>query len=139
MACAEFLNNRTEKGMEYLQKINKTLNKFCVNSLPEAWNSEDGSLNLLKPFGYEYAAFLQAWSAAGVIICIDEFLLGLKEDALNKSITISPAIRENRVKRRKLVDKDVIELTIEEAGRRINSTCKSSKEHFYKLITLPKV
>jgi len=139
MACAEFLNNRTEKGMEYLQKINKTLNKFCVNSLPEAWNSEDGSLNLLKPFGYEYAAFLQAWSAAGVIICIDEFLLGLKEDALNKSITITPAIRENRVKRRKLVDKDVIELTIEEAGRRINSTCKSSKEHFYKLITLPKV
>jgi len=139
MACAEFLNNRTEKGMEYLQKISKTLNKFCVNSLPEAWNSEDGSLNLLKPFGYEYAAFLQAWSAAGVIICIDEFLLGLKEDALNKSITITPAIRENRVKRRKLVDKDVIELTIEEAGRRINSTCKSSKERFYKLITLPKV
>jgi glycogen debranching enzyme len=139
MACAEFLNNRTEKGMEYLQKISKTLNKFCVNSLPEAWNSEDGSLNLLKPFGYEYAAFLQAWSAAGVIICIDEFLLGLKEDALNKSITITPAIRENRVKRRKLVDKDVIELIIEEAGRRINSTCKSSKERFYKLITLPKV
>jgi glycogen debranching enzyme len=139
MACAEFLNNRTEKGMEYLQKISNTLNKFCLNSLPEAWNSEDGSLNLLKPFGYEYAAFLQAWSAAGVIICIDEFLLGLKEDAINKSITISPAIREERVKRRKLIDKDLIELIVEEAGRRISSTCKSSKERFYKLITLPKV
>ncbi len=139
MACAEFLNNRTEKGMEYLQKISKTLNKFCVNSLPEAWNSEDGSLNLVKPFGCEYAAFLQAWSAAGVIICIDEFLLGLKEDALNKSITISPSIRESRVKRKKLIDKDLIELAIEEYGKRVRCTCKSSKDRFYKLIILPKV
>jgi glycogen debranching enzyme len=138
MACAEFLNNRIEKGIEYLRKIGNTMNKFCINSFPEAWNPEDGSLNLLKPFGYEYSAFLQAWSAAGIIICVDEFLLGLKEDAINKSIILRPSMK-GRIKRRKLIDKDLVEITVEEAEKRISFAYRSSREHFYKIIILPKL
>lgn len=137
VACAEFLNNRIEKGLQYLKAVESMLDKFCVNSLPEAWNSETGELKLLKPAGYEDAAFLQGWSAAGAIICVDEFMIGMKPDALNKSIYLYPAIKDV-VRRKRRVGKDFVELTIAREDGRIKFGYKSSLDIRYKLILVPR-
>lgn len=139
LACAEFLNGRVEKGLSYLKFVGNMLNRFCVNSIPEAWNSETGSLLLLKPAGYEDAAFLQGWSAAAVIICTDEFMLGLHPDAINKSIYLYPAIKEGVVRRKKRIGKDLVDITVSREDGKINVAYKSLLGMRYRIVPIPRL
>jgi glycogen debranching enzyme len=137
LACAEFLNGRVEQGLYYLKVLESMSDKLCVNALPEAWNVETGSLLLLKPVGYEPAAFLQGWSAATAIICIDEYMLGIRPNAFTGTLYFYPAIADGTAIRRKRVGNDLVEILIGREDGRLNLHCSSMTGKKYKLIPVP--
>jgi glycogen debranching enzyme len=139
-SCAEFKNNRTEKGLEYLKILFNNLNQNCVGAIGEAWNSENNSIQLQKEFGYEPGACLQGWSSALVIRCIDEFMLGIKTDALNNTIIVSPSLPNGgKVYRKKRIGNDLVDLSIERMEDGLNVSYKSKNQKEYRLILMPKV
>ena len=137
MAAIEFRNKRTKKGLNYLKILYKNLLQDCINALGEAWNSETNEPILLKPSGWEKGACLQGWSAACVIRSIDEFMLGIKPDAKNKRIEVSPSLIDGmRITRRKKIGDSWINLKFERRGTKVN--VKSSNKE-YKIIVVPKI
>lgn len=138
-ACAEFKLGRVDQGLRLLNLLKRVTQRYCVASLPETWNSETGDIIVLKPLGYEPGAYLQAWTAASVINAIDEFMLGIELDAINRSIYLSPAIPNGEFRRRKRIANDWIDLTIKRKGERVSADCRSLKGIRYKVVMIPKV
>jgi glycogen debranching enzyme len=139
-ACAEFAHGRPEKGLEYLKILGKMFDKNCLGSLDEAWNSEDGDAVLLKEAGYEPSGFFQGWGFASVIRCIDEHMLGLNIDAINKTIFASPSLLDGmKVLRVKRIGDDLVEIKMERKGDELKINVKSLKGKDYKLIKVPKI
>lgn len=131
LACAEFMNNRTEKGLEILNLMSKRLSENCVGSIGEVWNSETNEL---------MGCCLQGWSSALVIRCIDEYFLGLKLNAFENSIVVSPSLLEGMsIERRKRVGDDFVNLKIERKGNKVKVDYTSDKGKAYKIIVAPKV
>ncbi len=100
----------TEKALNALKKIYEMRNVFCLNCLPEAWNSVKKDLKLKKPIGIEEGAFLQGWTAACSIIAIEE-LCGIDVDAINERIYINPKV-EGKIFRRKFVGNDIVDIYV---------------------------
>jgi glycogen debranching enzyme len=139
-ACVEFEYGRPEKGLEYLRILARMFDKNCLGSLDEAWNSEDGDPVLLKEFGYEPSGFFQGWGFASVIRCIDEHMLGLKVDALAKTIFASPSLLDGmKVLRKKRIRNDLVEIRMERKEDELKMSLKSGKGKEYKLVKVPKV
>ncbi|MEM5772999.1 MAG: amylo-alpha-1,6-glucosidase [Candidatus Aenigmatarchaeota archaeon] len=140
VACAEFAQDRPEKGLEYLKILWKMFDRNCLGSLDEAWNSENGDAILLKEIGYEPAGFFQGWGFASVIRCIDEHMLGLKVDAFNKTIFASPSLLDGmKILRRKRIGNDIVEIAMERKANELKINLKSGKGKGYKLIKVPKI
>jgi len=130
LACAEFLNNRTKKGLEILEMISGKMFENCVGAIGEVWNSETNEL---------IGCCMQGWSSALAIRCVDEYFLGLKVNAFENSIIVSPSLPEDmHVKRRKRIGDDFIDLDIERNGNNIRVGYASSKKKTYKIIVAPK-
>lgn len=139
-ACVEFKNNRVEKAFEYLEMLNKNLNRNCIGAIEEAWNSENNEPTLLKGKMWEEGCCLQGWSSALLIRCIDEFMLGIKINALENSIIVSPSLLDGmRIVRRKRIGNDFIDLTFDRIGNRLKVKYKSRNGKMYKVIQAPKV
>jgi glycogen debranching enzyme len=139
VACAEFKNNRAEKGFEYLKKLFDRLNKRCLFAIDEAWNSENGEALLSKPNFLEESALLQGWSSALVIRCIDEFMLGIKQNAFEKTIFLQPSLLEGmKVLRRKRIGNDIVDLFIERKNNKVSASYKSLNKEKYEIVFLPK-
>jgi predicted glycogen debranching enzyme len=140
VACIEFEYGRPEKGLEYLKVLARMFDKNCLGSLDEAWNSENGDAVLLKEFGYEPAGFFQGWGFASIIRCIDEYMLGLKVDAINKTIFASPSLLDGmKVLRKKRIGNDLVEIRMERKEDELKVNMKSVKGKGYKLIRVPKI
>jgi glycogen debranching enzyme len=130
VGCAEFANNRIEKGLEILNLMSKRLFEKCVGAIGEVWNSDTNE---------QIGCCLQGWSSALAIICIDEYLLGLKINAFENSIILSPSLTEGmRIERRKRIGDDVVDLKIERRNNQVKVDCSSSKGKTYKIILAPK-
>ena len=139
-ACAEFKNKRMKKAFEYLGILNENLRENCIGAIGEAWNSENNKEKLLKGDIEEEGCCLQGWSSALVIRAIDEFMLGIKIDAIEKNIIVSPILFDGmKVVRRKRVENDFVDLTFERKGNRLKVSYKSMGKRKYKLIKAPKV
>jgi glycogen debranching enzyme len=140
VACAEFKNNKPKKGIDYLKILFNNLNQSCLGAIGEAWNSENGSRMLLKDQLWEEGSCLQGWSSALVIRCIDEFMLGIKVNALTKTIIVSPSLLDGmRIVRRKRIGSDFVDLFFERIGNELKITYKSKNKEEYKIIVSPKV
>jgi glycogen debranching enzyme len=140
VACCEFKNNRPEKGFVYLKKLFDRLNKRCIFAIDEAWNCENGDALLQKPNFLEESACLQGWSSALVIRCIDEFMLGIKPNAIEKTIFLQPSLLEGmKVLRRKRIGDDIVDFEIERKNNKIKASYKSLNGEKYELILLPKI
>lgn len=114
MACIEFLHKRMGEGFKYLSILNSVFGRNCLCSLDEAWNADNADPILLKGSMYEPSAVFQAWSFGSVIRCIDEYMLGLKVDAINRVITVSASLKDGmKVFRRKRVGDDLVDLRVE--------------------------
>lgn len=139
-ACVEFKNNRPEKGLEHLKILSDRMNQNCIGAIDEAWNSEDDSKILLKENFEEEGACLQGWSSALVIRAIDECMLGMKIDALNKKIMVSPSLLNGmKIMRRKRVGNDFVDLLFERKGKKLSTSYKSRDGKEYKIIRVPKL
>jgi glycogen debranching enzyme len=139
-ACVEFEYGRPEKGLEYLKILAKMFDKNCLGSLDEAWNSENGDSVLLKGIGYEPAGFFQGWGFASIIRCVDEHMLGLKVDALAKTIFASPSLLDGmKVLRKKRIGNDLVEIEMERKGEELKMSLKSGRGKGYKLVKVPKI
>lgn len=131
LACAEFANGRTEEGLKILNMMSKKMFENCIGSLGEVWNSETNELT---------GCCLQGWSSALAIRCIDEYFLGLKINALENSITVSPSILEGMyIQRIKRIGDDIVALRIERKNNKIKVDYISDKGKSYKLIIAPKM
>lgn len=75
-AMAECAYNRTDEAMWYVDKIVKTFNRV----LP-------GSISEMMP---DYGCPLQAWTIYGLATPLITHVLGIKPDAYNKNIVITP-------------------------------------------------
>ncbi|MEM5866530.1 MAG: amylo-alpha-1,6-glucosidase [Candidatus Aenigmatarchaeota archaeon] len=140
VACIEFEYARPEKGLKYLEILNKMFDKNCLDSLDEAWDSENGNSILLKEHFYEPAGFFQAWGFASIVRCIDEFMLGIKIDALDKKIFISPSMLDGmKVIRKKRIGNDIVEMKIERNGNDLKVDLKSRAGKNYKIVKIPKI
>ncbi len=132
----EFLHKR-EKAFEYLKILADRLEKNCVCTIEEAWNSENGSLMLLKENKIEEGAYLQAWSSLA-IRAIDEFMLGIKINAFENKIFVSPFLKEGmKVLRRKRIGNDLVDLIFKRKGKGVEVSYKSQKGKEYKIIKSP--
>jgi glycogen debranching enzyme len=140
VACAEFEYGRPEKGLNYLKVLARMFGKNCLDSLDEAWNSENGDPILLKEIGYEPSGFFQGWGFALVIRCIDEHMLGLKVDAIHKTIFASPSLLDGmKVLREKRIGNDMVEIKMERSGDELKMSLKSGRSKEYKLIKVPRI
>lgn len=88
MIVSEFNYGRVEKGFEYLQLLLQNFGIRCVGSLDEVY---DGNLS---PQG----AVSQAWSISFIPRIFYEFVLGLRPNAPEKTITMAP-LDQTEVKR----------------------------------------
>ncbi|MEM7826328.1 MAG: amylo-alpha-1,6-glucosidase [Candidatus Aenigmatarchaeota archaeon] len=140
LACVEFDHGREEKGLEYLRILRKMFDKNCIGSLDEAWNSENGDAILLKEIGYEPSGFYQGWGYALIVRCVDEHILGLNIDALNKTIYASPSLPDGmKIWRRKRIGNDLVEIEMERKGEELKLNLKSGRGKGYRLVKIPKV
>jgi glycogen debranching enzyme len=131
LACAEFMNEKTEKGLEILDLMSKKMFENCVGAIGEVWNSENNEL---------IGCCLQGWSSALAIRCIDEYFLGLKVNAFENSIIVSPSLLEGMsVERTKRIGDDSVDLRIERKNNRIKVDYISDKGKVYKIVVAPKV
>ncbi len=125
MACAEFKAERPEKGLFYLNKLIKDLEEDCIGGIGECWNSE----GKLKGCG------MQLWGHAFVLKAIDEFLLGIKLNAFEKTVFLQPKLPEkiNYIKRKIKLENTFFELIIERKKGKISAktTNKKIKIEFY--------
>jgi len=139
-ACAEFKNRRVEKAFEYLEMLNKNLNRNCIGAIEEAWNSETNESTLIKGNMWEEGCCLQGWSSALVIRAVDEFMLGIKINALDNTIIVSPSLLDGmKIVRRKRIGNDFVDITFDRIGNRLKVKYKSRKGKVYKLVQAPKV
>lgn len=140
LACVEFDYGRVEKGLNYLKILKNMFDKNCLGSLDEAWNSESGDAILSKEFGYEPSGFYQGWGYALIIRCIDEHMLGLSIDALNKTIYTSPSLLDGmKIVRKKRIGNDLVKIEMERKGEELTLNLKSGRGKEYKLVKLPKI
>lgn len=138
VACAEFKNKRPERGLEYLKILYNNLNQNCVGAIGEAWNSENNDVMLSKEFCQEPGACLQAWSSALIVRCIDEFMLGMRINALNGTITLSPSLPSGfRVIRRKRIGNDFVDFLIQRIGSKLNVKYNSENQREYRIVLSP--
>jgi len=137
-ACVEFKNKRPEIGLDYLKVLYNNLNQNCVGALGEAWNSENNDVILSKEFCQEPGACLQAWSSALVVRCVDEFMLGMRINALNNTIILSPSLSSGfRIIRRKRIGNDIVDFLIQRIGSRLNIKYNSKNQKEYRIILSP--
>lgn len=138
VACVEFKNKNYKKGLDYLRILYNNLNQNCVKSLGEAWNSDSNDINLWKVNFSEPGACLQGWSSALVVRCIDEFLLGMKVSAKEKTIFLSPSLWPGaKVLRRKRIGNDFVDFTIKRIKNKVEVSYKSENGLKYKILTHP--
>ncbi|MEM7825270.1 MAG: amylo-alpha-1,6-glucosidase [Candidatus Aenigmatarchaeota archaeon] len=138
VACAEFKNKNYKKGLEYLRILYNNLNQNCVKSLGEAWNPENNDVNLWKVSFYEPGACLQGWTSALVVRCVDEFLLGMKIDAKEKTIFLSPSLWPGaKLFRRKRIANDFVDFTLKRVRNKIDVSYKSENNLKYRIILYP--
>jgi len=138
VACCEFKNKNYKKGLDYLKILYKNLNQNCVKSLGEAWNSENNDVNLWKVSFSEPGACLQGWSSALVVRCIDEFLLGMKVDAKERTVFLSPSIwPKAKILRRKRIGNDFVDFTVRRVRNKVEVDCKSENGLKYKILVHP--
>lgn len=80
---------------------------------------------------------MQAWSSLA-IRAIDECMLGIKVNALKNKLIVSPCLLDGmKVKRRKRVGDDWVDLTFKRKGRRVEIKYESQQKKEYKLIKAP--
>ncbi len=136
-AGIEFKYGNVKKGLNYLRILFKRLNKNCISAIDEAWNSENGSSMLLKGNKLEEGACLQAWSSLA-IRAIDECMLGIKVNALENKLIVSPCLLDGmKIKRRKKIGDDWVNLTFKRKGRKVEIKYESEHKKEYKLIRAP--
>ncbi|MFH1588606.1 MAG: amylo-alpha-1,6-glucosidase, partial [Candidatus Diapherotrites archaeon] len=125
MACAEFKAERKEKGIKYLMKLVEDLNSDCVGGIGECWNLN----GKLKGCG------TQLWGHSFVIKAIDEFMLGIKLNAFEKTIYLKPQLLEkiNYLKRKMRLGNTLFDLTVERKKGKISAKIsdKKIKVEFY--------
>lgn len=125
MACAEFKAERKEKGMQYLMNLIEDLNSDCIGGIGECWNLN----GKLKGCG------MQLWGHAFVIKIIDEFLLGIKLNAFEKTVYLKPQLPEkiNFIKRKLRIGNSFFDLTVERKQGKIKAktTDKKIEIEFY--------
>ena len=137
-ACAEFKNKNPKKGLEYLKILSRNLEKNCLGAIGEAWNSETGNEALLKENLIESGACLQAWSSALVVRCVDEFMLGMKVNALENSIIFSPSLPSGfKVLRRKKIGNDLVDFLVKRIGKKVEIKYNSKNRKDYRIIVSP--
>ncbi|MEM5799993.1 MAG: amylo-alpha-1,6-glucosidase [Candidatus Aenigmatarchaeota archaeon] len=135
VACAEFKNKNYKKALDYLKILYRNLNQDCVKSLGEAWNSENNDINLWKVKFSEPGACLQGWSSALVVRCVDEFLLGMKVDAKERTILFSPSLWPGaKISRRKRIGNDFVDFTIKRVKNKVEVSYKSENNLKYKVL-----
>jgi glycogen debranching enzyme len=138
VACCEFKNKNYKKGLDYLKMLYNNLNQNCVKSLSEAWNSENNDVNLWKVSFSEPGAFLQGWSSALVVRCVDEFLLGMKVNAKERTILFSPSLWPRaKILRRKRIGNDFVDFIIRRIRNKVEVSYKSENNLKYKVLIYP--
>jgi glycogen debranching enzyme len=135
LASAQFKKMRIDKALDNLRKIYVKSQEHALDSIPEVWDSESGSLYVDKPLGREISSFLQTWSSASVLKAIDD-MLGIEIDALKSVIKVSPKM-EGEFKRVLKIGEDVVEMQISFKEAKIGVSYKSKLNKSYKIVALP--
>lgn len=98
LACAEFASGRGRKGLAILKLLCKDFEQDAIGCIGECWDSESGTL---------LGCGLQLWGSSFIIRAIDEFMLGIRVNALKKELRASPKmlgmqkiVREIRIGRK---------------------------------------
>ncbi len=110
-AC-EFIINRPEAGWFYLKKLIDDLERDSIGCIGECWDSFNSRL---------IGCGLQLWGSGFIPSLIDDYMLGIHIDSINKEIRISPKLPEEIewIERTRMIGKNPVKLIFKKKDNKI--------------------
>jgi glycogen debranching enzyme len=116
-ACAaEFLAGRPTKGWRYLKTLLKDMDRESLGCIGECWNSSSLTLS---------GCPLQLWGSGFVPRLVDEFMLGIEINSLDRTIKVSPWLPPGtgRIERPRRTGHGHLRLGFRKSGSSVRVSC----------------
>ncbi len=120
-ACAaEFLARRTARGWRYLRMLLSDIERDALGCIGECWDSSSLSLA---------GCSLQLWGSGFIPRLVDEFMLGIRVNSLDRTISVSPQLPRgvNSVERIRQTGHGPARLSFRRLKNGVNVTCSNRK------------
>lgn len=120
-ACAaEFLSGRPLRGWRYLKTLLNDIDRDSLGCIGECWNSSDLSLS---------GSPLQLWGSGFVPRLVDEFMLGIDIDSINRTIAVSPYLPPgtSRMERIRRTGLGTLRLSFRKSGKAVKASCSDQR------------
>ena len=125
-----FRNSRFNHAYNILENNAMLMNKKSLMSFPECIDPETNEIS---------GALMQAWSSAFAIETLDKGILGLDVDMMNKTIHLSPILREGMfIRRIKKLPGDQLEIVVDRNKNKYRFSVKSRNGEKYKVVFMPR-
>jgi glycogen debranching enzyme len=120
-ACAaEFLSARPVQGWRYLRLLLNDLDRDALGCIGECWNSSNLSLS---------GCSLQLWGSGFIPRLVDEFMLGIVVNSINKTIAVSPRLPTSikTIERLRQTGLGPVRIRFKRSGRDVKPSCSDKR------------
>jgi glycogen debranching enzyme len=120
-ACAaEFLSRRPSRGWRYLRLLLSDMDRDALGCIGECWNSSDLSLS---------GCPLQLWGSGFIPRLVDDFMLGIGINSLNRTISVSPRLPQSirNIERARLTGLGPVRLRFKRSGKDVRVSCSDRR------------
>lgn len=118
-ACAcEFLTDMPEHAWKYFKKLANDLETDSLGCIGECWDAVSSKL---------LGCGLQLWGSGFIPSLIDDYMLGIEIDSIQRKIRISPKLPKEIqwIKRERIVQGKPIKIIVKRNKNRVEIRCKS--------------
>jgi glycogen debranching enzyme len=124
-SAAEFLAGRPERGWKYLSMLLDDIERDALGCIGECWNSKSLELS---------GCSLQLWGSGFVPRLVDEFMLGIRVNSPERTISVSPLLPSgvSRIERLRSTGHGPVRLRFRKKGKTFQASCSGSR---FRLIT----
>lgn len=120
-ACAaEFLASRPSRAWRYLRLLLDDIDRDALGCIGECWNSSNLSLS---------GCPLQLWGSGFVPRLVDDFMLGIGVNSLERTITLSPRLPPavKSVERLRQTGLGPVRLAFRRSGKSLHISCSNKR------------
>jgi glycogen debranching enzyme len=119
-SAAEFASGRKEKGWRYLKLLLDDMERDALGCVGESWDSSSLSLT---------GCSLQLWGSGFVPRLVDESMLGIRINSLDRTIRVNPQLPRgiSSVERVRQTGLGPVRLRFRKSRGRVKAACSNSK------------